>query len=101
VNAPSPPTLDQVRDALARVVDPEMGLDIVTLGLVYDLRVEDGVVAVTYTLTTRGCPLAGVLERAITATLYALSGVERVDTHLVWEPRWSPDRIDRNAWSET
>ncbi len=99
--SPSPaPTRDAALDALRRVIDPEAGLDIVTLGLVYDLRVEDGTVHVTYTLTTPGCPLADVLTRSIEATLYALSGVERVAADLVWEPRWTPDRISENAWSD-
>ena len=90
-----------VYGALRDVIDPEVGLDIVTMGLVYDLSVEGDTVHVTYTLTTPGCPLQGVLTQSILATLYALPGVERVVPDLVWEPRWSPDRIDDDAWSET
>lgn len=95
------PTREAALQALSRVIDPEVGLDIVTLGLVYDLAIEGGTVTVTYTLTTPGCPLEGVLTNGITATLYALPGVEQVEPNLVWEPRWSPDRIDENAWSDT
>lgn len=95
------PGLEEIRDALRQVVDPEVGLDIVTLGLVHDLAFEGGTVTVTFTLTTPGCPLSGVLTNAITATLYALPGVDLVDANLVWEPAWSPDRIDDDAWSTT
>ena len=102
MSAPAPrPERTEVLEALTRVVDPEVGLDIVTLGLVYEVTVEGDTVSVTHTLTTRGCPLAGVLQNAITATLYALPGVERVETHLVWEPAWTPDRIRDDAWSTT
>lgn len=102
MTAPTPttPTTEAALRALARVVDPEVGLDIVTLGLVYDLSVEAGRVHVTYTLTTPGCPLEGVLTNGILATLYALPGVEHVDAELVWEPRWTPDRIADDAWSD-
>lgn len=94
------PTRQAVLAALSRVVDPEVGLDIVSLGLVYGVAVDGGTVSVTYTLTTPGCPLQGVLTNGITATLYALPGVERVVPHLVWEPRWTPDLMDQDAWSD-
>lgn len=93
------PTPESALQALRRVVDPEAGLDIVTLGLVYDLRVEGGTIHLRYTLTTPGCPLAGVLTQSILAVLYALPGVEQVAADLVWEPRWTPDRIQNDAWS--
>lgn len=89
-----PPTPDQVRDALKQVLDPEVGVDIVTLGLVYGTEVLDGRVTVTFTLTTPGCPLRGVMEQAVSATVYALSGVEHVHTNLVWEPRWHPGMME-------
>lgn len=95
--AAPPTTPDQVRAALERVIDPEVGADIVSLGLVYDVEVEGGNVTVTFTLTTPGCPLRTVMTHAVSATVYALPGVEHVNANLVWEPRWHPGMIERGA----
>ncbi|HSM61309.1 MAG TPA: metal-sulfur cluster assembly factor [Longimicrobiales bacterium] len=95
----APPTPARVREALTAVIDPEVGLDIVRMGLVYDVRVEGGDVTIEHTLTTRGCPLRGVITHGIEAVVYALPGVQRVHTNLVWEPRWHPGMIEENAWN--
>lgn len=93
-------TADTVRDALRGVIDPEVGVDIVTLGLVYAIEVEGGTVTVTFTLTTPGCPLRNVMNKAVSATVYALPGVDRVNPNLVWEPRWHPGMMEDDAWRQ-
>ena len=90
----TPPTVELVYDALVDVIDPEIGLDIVSLGLVYDVAVRDGTVEITYTLTTRGCPMASVVRAGIEQVVSRLPGVREVVPHLVWEPRWDPSQLD-------
>lgn len=91
-DSPSPDR-SYVLDALHEVIDPELGYNIVDLGLIYSLEVDEGVVAITMTMTTPGCPaqdyiLSGVYERS-----RSLPGISNVDINLVWEPRWSPKKM--------
>ncbi len=90
--------LDEVREALRTVVDPEIGLDIVTLGLVYELAAEGGTLRVTHTLTTPGCPMESEIAYGIEAVALGVPGVDRVERKLVFEPRWEPGMIQEGAW---
>lgn len=89
-----PPTSDQVKLALRKVKDPELNLNIVDLGLVYEIAVDDADVQIDMTLTSPGCPagpqIMGDVERAVKG----MSGVKSVNINLVWEPFWSPDKIE-------
>jgi metal-sulfur cluster biosynthetic enzyme len=84
---------NQVYRKLIGVMDPELGLSIVKLGLVYDIGVDGGAVTVTMTLTTPACPLGEMLRRDVTRVVGALPWVTAVDVRIVWEPRWTPAMI--------
>jgi metal-sulfur cluster biosynthetic enzyme len=79
-----------VREALKDVIDPELRLSIVDLGLVYDVDVEDGKVKVIYTLTTPACPLGPVIDQQIQDVLGDLPGVADVVSEIVFTPPWDP-----------
>jgi metal-sulfur cluster biosynthetic enzyme len=87
-------TVDQVKAALRRVKDPELNLNIVDLGLVYDINVEGAEVSVDMSLTSPGCPSGPEIMTDAEQQLRAMPGVERVAVNLVWDPLWSPDRIE-------
>ena len=91
------PSREDVIDALRIVEDPELGMDIVELGLLYDAEVEGSNVKVTYSLTSLGCPVGPMIEQQIHDTVAALPGVEQVDTELTWDPPWSPERMSEDA----
>ena len=95
MSAVTAPTEAMVTDALRAVLDPELGLSIVDLGLVYGIAVDAGAVRVIMTLTTRGCPLHDVMLEGARAAVARLSGVTRVDVALTFDPPWTPHRIAR------
>lgn len=84
-------------DALRRVIDPEVGLDVVALGLVYGLDVHDGAIDVELTMTTPACPLGEQIVADAEAQLGALPGVTAVRVELVWSPPWTPARMSPEA----
>lgn len=87
-----------VREQLRRVIDPELGVNIVDLGLVYEIAVDaDGLVAVEMTLTTPGCPLGGFLDDEIRTCLTSLPQVRDVRVELVWDPPWAPEAMSDAA----
>ncbi len=91
------PTAEEAREALKQIVDPEVGLNIVDLGLVYDIEVEDGRVTVKMTLTSPGCPVGPQILNGAKMVLEDLEGVEEVTVQLVWEPFWTPEMINPEA----
>lgn len=91
------PAVDAIYSALSTVEDPELGLDIVSLGLVYAVGRDGDHVRVVHTLTSMGCPLGPVIERDIDGAVRALDGVDSVDVELVFDPPWSPDLMSDDA----
>jgi len=87
-------TGDAVRQTLRTVKDPELNLNIIDLGLVYDVDVEDGNVRIQMTLTSPGCPAGPQIMNDIHKTLGAMDGVQDVDIEIVWEPYWTPEKIE-------
>ena len=85
---------DAVKKSLRQVQDPELGLNIMDLGLVYDVEVHEGQVHIKMTLTSPGCPAGPEIMTDAEQVVRMLDGVEDVDVELVWEPFWTPERID-------
>lgn len=86
-------TEEQVREALKKVKDPELGFDIVNLGLVYDIQVDGGKVSVDMTLTSPACIAGPFMAEEAKAAAEALEGVDEAEVRIVWEPRWTEDKM--------
>ena len=91
------PTKEQVTDALRVVEDPELGMDIVDLGLVYDVEVAGPKVRVEYSLTSIGCPVGPMIEEQIRETVADMDGVDEVEAELTWDPPWTPETMSDDA----
>ena len=91
------PTVQLLHEAMRAVVDPEIGYNVVDLGLVYDIEKDDGHVTVKMTLTTMGCPLTELIHQQVSVVLGSLPGVESVDVDFVFSPPWTPDMIDEDV----
>lgn len=87
----------QVMDALREVDDPELGINIVDLGLVYDVAIEGEAVHITYTLTTMGCPIGPLIEEQIKRMIEPIEGIDRVEAEMVLSPPWTPDKMSEEA----
>jgi metal-sulfur cluster biosynthetic enzyme len=92
-----PATQEQVYDALRLVEDPELGMDIVDLGLVYDVTVDAANVKVLYSLTSMGCPAGQMIEEGIRDSVMRIKGIEQVDAELTFTPPWTPDMMSDDA----
>lgn len=92
------PSVDEVREALMEVVDPEIGLPIVELGLVYDINATDeGVVEITYTLTSLGCPAGPAIDGGIRDAVSNMPDVTDCKTTIVFQPPWTPEKMSEDA----
>ena len=91
---------DKVRSSLRKVLDPELRINIVDLGLVYDVREESGEVEVEMTLTSPGCPLAGVIDERIKEVVGKVRGVKKITIEIIWDPPWNQDMMSDEAKAE-
>jgi metal-sulfur cluster biosynthetic enzyme len=91
------PTVEEVQDALTNVIDPELGLDFMELGLVYQVEVEGGEVFVTFTLTSPGCPIGPQVSEQMEEYVGELDGVSRVYPKMVFTPPWTPEMMSEDA----
>lgn len=90
----------KVRAALKGVIDPELRINIVDLGLVYDVREEAGEVEIEMTLTSPGCPLAGIIDEEIKKAVKKVRGVKKVVVELTWDPPWISEMMSPEARAE-
>ena len=90
-------SVDEVTDVLRDVIDPELGLDFVELGLIYDIEIEGSTVRVTYTLTSPGCPIGPQVSEQIEEFVLELDGVEAVEPTMTFSPPWTPERMSEDA----
>jgi metal-sulfur cluster biosynthetic enzyme len=90
-------TVEDVEDALSNVIDPELGLDFVELGLIYGVEVDDSKVHVTFTLTSPGCPIGPQVSEQIEEFVGELDGIEEVTSSMTFTPPWTPDKMSEDA----
>jgi metal-sulfur cluster biosynthetic enzyme len=89
--------IERANEALREVIDPELGISIVDLGLVYSVAVQSRTLQVSLTMTTAACPLAEQVVDEARSRLASIEGVEAVEVRLVWEPKWTPARMTGSA----
>ena len=86
-----------VWNALRQVIDPEIGCNIVDLGLIYSIAINGGKVTVQMTLTTRGCPMHESIAQGVQMALLGLEGVEEAAVEVVWDPPWNPEMMSERG----
>ncbi len=91
------PTKEEVVDALREVEDPELGMDIVELGLMYDVEIDGPKVKVIHSLTSMGCPAGPMIQEGIHDAAASVEGVEEVEVELTFDPPWSPEKMSDDA----
>jgi metal-sulfur cluster biosynthetic enzyme len=91
------PTSEEVTEVLRQVEDPELGMDIVDLGLVYEVEVEDSTAKVTYSLTSMGCPAGPLIAQDIDSAVRQVEGIDGVELELTFDPPWTPERMSDDA----
>ena len=92
-------TEENVMDALRQCFDPEIPMSIVDLGLIYDVAIKEGIVDIKMTLTTPGCGMAANISEDARGKVESIEGVKEVNIQIVWDPPWSPDRMNEEAKS--
>lgn len=90
-------TTEQVKSKLKEVVDPEIGVNIVDLGLIYKIKIDKDNVNVLMTLTTPGCPLAAMFDQEVARKVRQIKGVKKVRVDLTFDPPWTPDKMSKEA----
>jgi metal-sulfur cluster biosynthetic enzyme len=90
-------TEEDITEALSNVIDPELGLDFVELGLVYDVAIDGGKVDITFTLTTPACPIGPQVSEQMVEFVGEIDGVEQVVPTMVFTPPWTPDKMSEDA----
>jgi metal-sulfur cluster biosynthetic enzyme len=88
---------EEIWNALRQVNDPELGINLVDLGLIYDVEIQEGKVRVDMTLTTPGCPMHSFIARQAWQAVNNVPGVTDTTVRVVWEPRWTPERLSSAA----
>ena len=91
------PTKDEVLEILRTVEDPELGMDVVDLGLVYEVEVADSTAKVLYSLTSMGCPAGPLIAQDMDGAVRQVEGIENVELELTFDPPWTPDRMSDDA----
>ena len=91
---------DKVWEALKTVLDPELGISIVDLGLIYSVKMGEGVVDIKMTLTSPGCPLAPLIDEMVRKAVGEVEGVKKINLEIVWDPPWSPELMSEEVRAE-